>query len=291
MRSKLFVPASRPELYTKAMNSEADGISFDLEDAVEESRKAAARQELASWLRLQPPKEGNKKILIVRCNGIGTPHFRHDIEAVASPALHLINLPKVETIDTVITAAKILEDIEHQRGITTPIGILVNIESPLGLRHAAGIACAHSRIRGLQIGFGDLLKPLGIESSNLVACQHVRMRVRLAAGEAGIEAYDGAFVNIKDVDGYTADAKAAYALGFAGKSCIHPSQVPLANQVFSPDPAEVAHALRVVQAAQENLSKGTGAFVVDGRLVDGPFITSAQLLLDRARRAGMIPRS
>lgn len=289
MRSKLFVPASRPELYAKAMNSEADGVSFDLEDAVEEGRKTAAREELAAWLGALPPKGDSGKRIIVRCNSIDTPHFRTDIESVALPALHQINLPKVESPDTVIAAAEILQAVERQRGIDTPIGILVNIESPLGLRRAAAIAQAHPRVCGLQIGFGDLLKPLGIQPSNPIASQYVRMKIRLAAGEAGIDAYDGAYVDIGNPDGYVADAQAAHALGFAGKSCIHPSQVPLANKVFLPDADEVAHALRVVAAAREYLAQGTGAFVVDGRLVDGPFITSAQRLIDRARQAGMLP--
>ena len=288
MRSKLFVPASRPELYAKALGSEADAISFDLEDAVEDSRKESARKTLASWLRSPPPRQDGK-VIIVRCNAIGTPYFRDDILAVAWPGLHQINLPKVETADTVLATAEILRELERERGIQSPIGILVNIESPRGLRFAAEIACAHPRVTGLQVGFGDLLKPLGIKPSHPAASQYVRVQIRLAAGEAGIDAYDGAYVDIANPDGYIADAEAAHALGFAGKSCIHPSQVPLANKVFLPGEEEVAHALRVVEAAQRHLSEGTGAFVVDGSLVDGPFITSAQRLIDRARQAGLIP--
>ncbi|TEA79991.1 HpcH/HpaI aldolase/citrate lyase family protein [Allopusillimonas ginsengisoli] len=284
MRSKLFVPASRPELYTKAMQSEADGISFDLEDAVEQRRKATARVELATWLKSLPPKQEVGKILIVRCNSIDTPEFQDDIQAVACAALHQINLPKVESPDAVIAMAEALERAEKEHGVDTPIGILANIESPRGLRCASEIARAHPRVCGLQIGFGDLFKPLGIQPSN-EACQYVRIQVRLAAGEAGIEAYDGAYVDIGNPQGYEEDAKAANAMGFAGKSCIHPSQVRLANNIFIPDAAEVAHALRVMEAAENNLARGTGAFVVDGKLVDGPFIESARRLIERARRA------
>ncbi|WP_144637651.1 HpcH/HpaI aldolase/citrate lyase family protein [Bordetella genomosp. 13] len=287
MRSKLFVPASRPELYAKALASAADAISLDLEDAVEESRKGEARALLSSWLQSDAALQAGKA-LIVRCNAADTPHFRDDVQAAAWPALRQLNLPMVEDPQSVVEAAALLERIERERGIAQPIGILANIESPAGLRRAADIARAHPRIAGLQIGFGDLLSPLGIRQGHPAMVQHVRMQVRLAAGEAGIDAYDGAYVDIKNPDGYRADAQAARDLGFSGKSCIHPTQVALANEVFLPDEAEVAHALRVVEAAREQLSKGTGAFVVDGRLVDGPFIISAQRLVETARRAGMI---
>lgn len=288
MRSKLFVPASRPELYAKALASAADAISLDLEDAVEEGRKAEARATLSAWLQSAPAGLAGK-IVVVRCNAIDTPHFRADVEAVAWPALRLLNLPMVEHPDTVLAAVQLLERLEDERGIQRPIGILANIESPRGLRRAAEIAGAHARVSGLQIGFGDLLAPLGIRQGHPAMVQHVRMQVRLAAGEAGIDAYDGAFVNIADPDGYRADAAAARDLGFAGKSCIHPTQVPLANEVFMPAREDVEHALRVVQAARDYLAKGTGAFVVDGRLVDGPFIAGAERLVETARRAGMIP--
>jgi citrate lyase subunit beta/citryl-CoA lyase len=226
---------------------------------------------------------------VVRCNAIDTPHFGADVEAVVWPSLRLLNLPMVEGPDTVLAAVELLERFESERGIQRKVGILANIESPRGLRRAAEIASAHARVTGLQIGFGDLLAPMGIRQGQPAIVQHVRVQVRLAAAEAGIEAYDGAFVDIADPDGYRVDAQAARELGYAGKSCIHPTQVPLANEVFLPAKEDVAHALRVVEAAREYLGKGTGAFVVDGRLVDGPFIDSARRLVDTARRAGMIP--
>jgi citrate lyase subunit beta/citryl-CoA lyase len=201
----------------------------------------------------------------------------------------MLNLPMVEDPAAVVRAAELLEQFEAQRGIEQPIGILVNIESPRGLRKAVEIASAHKRVTGLQIGFGDLLAPLGVRQGHAGIMEHIRIQVRLAAAEAGVDAYDGANVNIANPDGYRADAIAARDLGFVGKSCIHPTQVPIANDVFMPSQEDVDHALRVVAAAREYLGKGTGAFVVDGKLVDGPFITSAERLVETARRAGMIP--
>ncbi len=290
MRSKLFVPASRPEFFAKALDSAADAISFDLEDAVEEGAKPAARLELAR-LFAQGPAAMNGKLIVVRVNAMATSHFAADLEAVVAPALDVLNLPMVEDADTVREGVALLEQLERQRGLAPRIGIVCNIESPRGLRLAAEIATAHPRVVGLQIGFGDLFSPLGIASGEPSATQAVRVAVRMAAGEAGIAAYDGAYVDIKDPDGFSRDARAAHQLGFAGKSCIHPTQIALANEVFRPSQPDIEHALRVVQAARESLAKGVGAFVVDGRLVDGPFITRAEHLVALARRLGLIAAS
>ena len=152
---------------------------------------------------------------------------------------------------------------------------------------AAEIALSHPSVVGLQIGYGDLFAPLGILSGEPSATQFVRTAVRMAAGEAGIPAYDGAYVNFQDRDGFQRDSMAARQLGFAGRSCIHPSQIDVVNDVFMPSQAELAHALKVVCAAELNLSAGVGAFTVDGRLVDGPFITEARNLVALAKRLGL----
>ena len=295
MRSKLFVPASRPDWYGKALASAADALSFDLEDAVAPDRKDSARADLSRLLdgRTPWPAEWQApmrdKTLIVRVNAVDSTHFAADLRACVWPALHLVNLPKVESADTVRQAAAAIAELERERGLTRALGLLVNIESPRGLRLAAEIAGAHPRVVGLQIGYGDLFAPLGIASGEPSATQAVRLAVRLAAGEAGIAAYDGAWVNFSDGDGFERDCQAARQLGMAGRSCIHPSQIAVANAAFRPTDAEVAHALRVVQAAEQQLGQGVGAFTVDGRLVDGPFIHQAQQLVALARRLGLAP--
>ena len=295
MRSKLFVPASKPGWYAKAIASDADAISFDLEDAVAEQSKPAARADLRAFLSGEAAaaalagRNGLHKTLIVRVNAVDGPHFEDDLQAAVWPALHVVNLPKLEDAATVRHAAQSLARWERERGLARPLGILANIESPRGLRNAAEIATAHPRVIGLQVGYGDLFGPLGIVAGDSFATQAVRLAVRLAAGEAGINAYDGAFVDIEDLEGYRRDSMCARQLGLAGRSCIHPSQVVVANEVFRPAAAELAHALRVVAAAAEHLGQGVGAFTVDGRLVDGPFITQAEQLVALARRLGMLP--
>jgi len=286
MRSKLFVPASRPELFTKAMSSAADAISFDLEDAVEEGQKGFARQALVDFFEMNQTQ--NTKAIVVRINAIDTTHYAADLEVVVSSAVQIINLPMVESAAAVRDLSARMSKLEAERRIARPLGILVNIESPKGLRQAAELALADPRVVGLQIGFGDLFGPYGIESGEASATQVVRVLVKMAAAEAGIDAYDGAYVDIAHPDGFTLDAQAAYRLGFAGKSCIHPSQVGLANAVFRPSEQQIQQALRVVQAAKENLARGIGAFVVEGQLVDGPLITRAERTVSLARLAGLL---
>ena len=286
MRSKLFVPASRPELFSKALSSAADAISFDLEDAVEEGQKGFARQSLIDFFKTSQAQ--TTKAIVVRINAAETAHYAADLEAVVCPAVQIINLPMVESVTAIRDLSARIGKLEADRRLTRSIGILVNIESPRGLRHAAELALADPRVVGLQIGFGDLFGPYGVESGEPSATQVVRVLVKMAAAEAGVEAYDGAYVDIANPDGFTLDAQAACRLGFAGKSCIHPSQVGLANAVFRPSEQQIQQALRVVQAAKENLARGVGAFVVDGQLVDGPLITRAERTVALARLAGLI---
>ena len=267
------------------MKGEADALSFDLEDAVDESRKSHARHEVAKYLRSLPPNCG--KTIIVRVNGLDTPHFAADLEAIVGPGLDIVNLPMTESADDVRECASALAKAERGKSLE-PIGIMPNIESPRALRFAAEIALAGSRVVGLQAGWGDLIEPLGIDRCNPAMIEAIQLQIRIAAGEAGIWAYDGAWANIKDPDGYRREAEAARRLGYLGKSAIHPTQVPIANEVFRPTDDEIAHSLKVVEAARGAAEKGIGAFTVNGRMVDAPFVRRAEAILDLARRLKLV---
>lgn len=276
MRTKLFVPGSRPELFAKALASEADALSFDLEDAVDEKKKDMARAEVAAFLRSLPA--ARDKTIIVRVNGIDTPHFEADIEAIRGPGLDLVNLPMVEGA----------ADIGRAVATTKELALMANIETPKGLRLAAEIAGAHPQVKGLQLGFGDLLEPLGIDRYNPTVVLQFQLAVRLAAGEAGAFAYDSAMANVKDMDFLRQEAQAARKLGFLGKSAIHPSQVAVINEVFRPTEAEIAHSLKVVESAKENMARGVGAWMVDGKMIDAPFVVRAENILTIARRLKLL---
>jgi citrate lyase subunit beta / citryl-CoA lyase len=287
MRSKLFVPASRPELFAKALASAADALSFDLEDSVATERKPEARDALRTLLR-SDDVAGHGKVLIVRVNALDTPHFAADIDAVVQPGLDFINLPKPESVDDVRAAAAAIEHAERANGVVRRVKLLLNIESPKAFRHAAELAAADPRVAGLQLGLGDLFEPLGVARRETCAIQQAMFGLRIAAGEAGVFAYDSAFANIKDEAGFRAEAELARAMGFLGKSCIHPSQIALANEVFRPSDEDIAHAVRVVEASREAESRGVGAYVVDGRMIDAPFVERARVLVADARRLDLL---
>ncbi len=278
MRSKLFVPASRPELFEKALASVADALSFDLEDAVAPAQKPQARAHLAVFLRELPPQTG--KIIVVRVNAFGTAEFDADISALASAPIDIVNLPMTEDADAVVEAIARIERNEA----THRAGFLLNIETPKALRKAADLAAAHPRVIGLQIGYADLLEPNGIARNDRDALAYIRLAVRLAASEAGIAAYDGAFAAVKDTEGFRAECVAAKHHGFAGKSCIHPSQIATANAVFMPDADEIARARKVVAAAIDADARGVGAYLVDGQMIDKPFVERARAVVALADR-------
>lgn len=283
MRSKLFVPGARPELFDKAMRSEADAISIDLEDAVVEDRKAQARQIVGDWLR-QRERQANDKLIIARVNAMDTPHFAQDVAAVVQPGLDVLNLPKPASAQAVREAVQVIAQAEKNNGVKQPIRLLLNIETPKALREAAQLGQADPRVMGLQVGLGDLFEPLGIERREVAAVQQVMLAVRLAAGEAGVDAFDGAFANVADTDGYLAEAQLAHRMGLSGKTCIHPSQIALANQVFRPTDAQIRHAKKVVEAARQFDAAGQGAFLVDGHMIDAPFLRRAENILAQAQR-------
>ena len=281
MRSKLFVPGVRPELFAKALAGDADALSFDLEDSVPEQHKDAARGNVAGFVRSQPLREA-AKVIVVRVNALGSPHFEADLLAVACAGVALINLPKVESAEDIRAAVAMLERVEADKGIEVPIRLLATIETPRGLRLAAEIASAHPRVAGLQLGLADLFEPHGIDRHDLANLHAALYALRMAAAEAGVFAWDAAFADLGNADGFRAEAMMARRLGYVGKSCIHPSQVALANEVFQPDAEQIAVARRIVAASHAAGAQGRGAFVVDGRMIDLPFLKQAEAIVASA---------
>jgi citrate lyase subunit beta / citryl-CoA lyase len=286
MRSKLFVPGSRPELFGKALRGDADALSFDLEDSVSPGRKAEARAALQDLLSGPVARESGKT-LIARVNRCGSEHFEADVHAVVRAGLALLNLPKVESVNEVFAAVAAMEAAERANGVDEPVRLLLNIESARGLRLAYALASSHPRVAGLQLGLGDLFEPLQMTRHEPAALHGVLLQLRLAAGEAGVFAYDAAFARFADVEGFRAEATLARRLGYLGKSCIHPSQVAHANELFRPSDDEIAHARRVVAAAEEAEARAVGAYTVDGHMVDAPFVNRARTVLATAKRLGL----
>ncbi|MGJ4731169.1 HpcH/HpaI aldolase/citrate lyase family protein [Luteimonas sp. SDU101] len=281
MRSKLFVPGGRPDLFAKAWAGAADAVSFDLEDAVAEERKAGARADIAAFLATHARDRG-ARLAIVRVNAPGTHHFEADLEAIVPAGPDLINVPKLESAAQVLEVVAALERLDRQGAGGTPPRLLLNIETPRGLRCAAEIAAAHPRVAGLQLGLGDLFETQGIRRDDPANVHAAMFRVAMAAAEAGVFACDGAHPDFRDRAAFEHEARIAQGLGFIGKSCIHPQQIAWAHVVFTPDAAALAWARKVVSAAAEARSQSRAAFAVDGRMVDLPYLRRAERLLAQA---------
>jgi citrate lyase subunit beta/citryl-CoA lyase len=183
VRSKLFVPGSRAELFVKALAGDADAISFDVEDSVPETSKARAREQVADFLRSSAVRDSARltnKLIIVRINALDSRHFEGDLMAFACPQVALLNLPKAQCAADVQAAVAAIERAERRNGVERPIRLLINIEMPRALRLSPEIAAAHTRVAGLQLGLADLFEPLNIDRDDPASAHATMLAVRMA---------------------------------------------------------------------------------------------------------------
>ncbi|HEY0786377.1 MAG TPA: aldolase/citrate lyase family protein, partial [Acidobacteriaceae bacterium] len=181
-------------------------------------------------------------------------------------------------------AADVARAADALRAAPRTIGLLPTLESAHGLSNAAAIAAASPRVLGLQLGFADLLESLGIAQDHVFARQQIRLQVRLAAAQAHVPCYDSAYADFTEEAGYRAQLASARSLGFAGASCIHPRQVPIANEIFSPTAEEIHTARQIVAAAAHAATQGLAVFALDGRMIDKPFLDRAKAILAEAEQ-------
>lgn len=271
-RSILFVPGSRPDRFAKAEASGADAVVFDLEDSVPDAGKDAARKAVAEYLAT--PRAAGARI--VRINAASTPVFQDDLDWLADvPSLDGVMLPKAEdawAIDRIAAAAPSL--------MVIPL-----IETARGVLNAFAITGAKPTMPAFAFGGEDLTAQIGIERT--IGGEELllaRSQVVLAAAAAGAAAIDGVLIDILNDELLRRDARRARALGFAGKLAIHPSQVPVINDVFSPTADEIAEAERIVAAYDEAIARGEGVTRLDDRMIDAPVVMRARKVVDLARR-------
>lgn len=281
MFSKIFMPGDKPELLEQMMASGAHWICLDLEDTVTPANKIAAR--LSVQTLLADMDSFRRSRIIVRVNGLASGMIDADLRIALSAGVVLINVPMLESAEEVRELDELLAGIEKDIGVQSPARLLLNIETPKGLRNAYAVASASTRAIGLQIGYADLLEPYGLARNNPDFIGHVQATVRLATAEAGIAAYDGVFAGLTDEEFFAQECMAARRLNFAGKSCFNAAQVAIVNRVFAPTEEEVRKAQRIVDAAAAQFQRGVGLFEIDGRIVDEPFVKGAELLLKRAQ--------
>lgn len=276
-RSLLYVPVVSERFVAKAHERGADAIILELEDAVAPSEKERART-LIPEAAARVGRGGAD--VLVRVNRPWRLAVR-DVEMAVGPDVRGLVLPKVDSAEHVLALAEIAASVEEERGLPAGHTVLFpRIEGPKGLLNVAEIAAAHSRVVAIGLGSSDYTIATGMEAGSAGNAMASFLVVN-AAKAAGIEAIGltGAIVGFGDLDAFRRSAEASRALGLRGAPCVHPSQVPILNEAFSPTEDELARARRVVEEYERALAVGEGAITVDGEFVDVPFYEQAKRLL------------
>lgn len=293
-RSELSVPATRWDRIEKAVASAADVAFVDLEDSVPIEAKAASR---AAVIRVLRDLDWGTKPPAFRANGLATPFFYRDLVEVVEAAgdrLELIILPKVSSARDIHVADTLLTQIEMHVGLQ-PGGIRLEaqIESAEGLGHVEGVASASARLTSLSFGPGDYAASMRMPATSIGSVDrwdeqypghryHYAMaRIATAAHANGLRPIDGPVADYRDLDALRRACVVARSLGYIGKWCIHPSQIPIANEVFSPTRDELQWARKVIAAYEESVARGAGVVTVDGTMVDAASIRLARTTLEQ----------
>ncbi len=292
-RSLLAVPASNRKMVEKALASEADAVFLDLEDAVAPERKAGAREDVAWALR---ELDWGGRPTLFRVNALDTRWFYRDVVEVveeAGDALDAVLIPKVNRPEDLHAVAVLLDGIELEKELEPgKIRLEAQIETAEGLTTIDVVARSADRLGALHFGPGDFAASLGMPQTSLGTRDewdeaypghrfgYVMQRIVVAARAAGLLAVDGPVADHRDEEGLRTACRVARALGFDGKWCIHPAQVPVVNEVFSPTEEEVSWA--EIEAYEEAGAAGSGAVSVDGQMVDAASIRMARRTLDLA---------
>ena len=292
-RSELAVPGSRPELFEKAAASRADYVFLDLEDAVAPDEKEAARRNVIEALG-DVDWRGSNKTISVRVNGLDTHYMYRDlIDVVEQAGAHLdtVLVPKVGVPGDIYAVDALLTQLEQAMGLSHRIGVEALVETALGMANVEAVAASSPRLEALHFGVADYAASCRARTISIGGLNpdypgdqwHSALSRMLVACRAnGLRAIDGPFGDFGDPDGFLAGARRAAALGYDGKWAIHPSQIELANDVFTPPEAEVDQARRVLRALEEASAAGRGAAQLDGRMIDAASARMARNVVETA---------
>jgi citrate lyase subunit beta/citryl-CoA lyase len=278
MRTMLFVPGDKERLLLKSLELGTDAVIWDVEDAVALPGKELARAAIGNALEAAPAKHVP---IYVRINAFGTNLLDADLNQIVRPGLCGVILSKAESQEQVRELDSLLSLLERANGLSER-AIKVNclIETCLGVLHAYAIATASPRVAGVSFGAEDFTLDLGAartREGNEVA--YARAAVAVAAGAAKILAIDTVYPDLKDEEGLANECRRARQLGFKGKFAIHPKQLETINREFSPSEGELAYAEKVVIAFRKAEEEKRGVITVDGKMIDGPIVERAKLIL------------
>jgi malyl-CoA/(S)-citramalyl-CoA lyase len=308
-RSELAVPGSNTALFEKAANSAADVIFLDVEDAVAPDDKEQARRNIIQGLN---EIDWGSKTMMVRINGLDTHYMYRDVVDIveACPRLDMLLIPKAGTSADIYAIDMLVTQIETAKARTKRLGFEVLIETALGMANVEAIAQSSKRLEAMSFGVADYAASTRARTTVIGGvhpqygvltdkCEagtrdyhwadpwhYAQNRMLIACRAYGLRPIDGPFGDFSDADGYTAAAGRAAVLGYEGKWAIHPSQIALANDVFTPSEAEVTKARRILSAMAEAAAAGRGAVSLDGRLIDIASIRMAQALIAKADSIG-----
>jgi citrate lyase subunit beta / citryl-CoA lyase len=283
-RSRLYVPGSEPKYFINAALHGADGIILDLEDSVHASEKDAARLLVRNALRAVDFLQCER---MVRINQL--PLGLDDLDEIVPESPDLILIPKVESSGQVIEASRRIEEIKGDYGITRPIWLMPILESALGIENTFAIAQASEQIVALTIGLEDYTADLGVvKTSTGAESVYARQRVVNAAHAAGAQAIDSVFGDVGDMEGLRGWAVHSRALGFEGMGCVHPLQIAVIHEAFTPTSAEIEKARRIVAAFHEAQEKGLGVVSLGSKMIDPPVVQRALKLMARAQAMGVV---
>jgi malyl-CoA/(S)-citramalyl-CoA lyase len=295
-RSQLAVPGSNPRFLEKARISDADIVMLDIEDSVAPADKAKARQNIADMLLAE---DWSAKTVSVRINAADTQFMYRDLVDVMEKAgehVDLVMVPKVENAATVFMIDTLLQQIESAMGITSTTGLELQIESAKGLQNIEEIAAASRRTESLHFGPGDYaasiharVTDIGGQSADYEGdmWHYVLSRIVVAARANGLRPVDGPYSDFNNPEAFRMAAKRTATLGFEGKWVIHPSQIEMANEIMGPDSNQIDDALNILKAMKEAEASGKGAVTLNGRMVDYASVRQAEMLVEKARLAGL----
>ena len=282
LRSLIFVPGNRPNMLEKARSFDADVVVADLEDSVPPAEKANAREIVG---KLAPALSGRGRKVMVRLNSLDTGLTRDELAAVVGPHLYGVSIGKGESAQDIRECDRLMDAAEAEAGLEPgTLKLIPWIENARAVMAMEEMAAASARVVALAFGAEDYTDDMGIQRTDEGQEVYMpRAMVAIAARAAGLSALDSPYVRYQDPEGLRRDVGLVRGLGYRGKFAIHPAQIDIINEMFSPGREELEYARRVVQVWEEAESAGKGSTSLDGNMIDVPVVKRARNLLALAR--------